>query len=43
MEKVDVYNKRHEKLNYIKEKKELEVGEYRLSCFAWIINDKMNY
>lgn len=37
---VDVYNKRHEKLNYTKEKKELAFGEYRLSCFAWLVNNK---
>ncbi|MDD3341557.1 MAG: NUDIX domain-containing protein [Bacilli bacterium] len=40
MEKVDIYNNRHEKLNYTKGRKELKTGEYRLSCFAWIINDK---
>ena len=40
MELVDVYNKRHEKLNYTKERRELSNGEYRLSCFIWIINDK---
>ena len=39
MELVDVYNERHEKLNYTKEKKKLEQGEYRLSCFVWIINN----
>ena len=39
MELVDVYNIRHEKLNYEKERKELIDGEYRLSCFIWIIND----
>lgn len=39
MEVVDVYNKRHEILNYTKGRKELETGEYRLSCFAWIVND----
>lgn len=39
MEMVDIYNKRHEKLDYTKGRKELEFGEYRLSCFAWIIND----
>lgn len=40
MEFVDVYNKRHEKLNYTKGRKELENGEFRLSCFVWIINDR---
>lgn len=40
MELVDVYNERHEKLNYSKGRKELNDGEYRLSCFIWIINDK---
>lgn len=40
MELVDVYNERHEKLNYSKGRKELNDGEYRLSCFIWVINDK---
>lgn len=40
MELVDVYNNKHEKLNYTKGRKELKDGEYRLSCFVWIINDK---
>lgn len=40
MELVDVYNKRHENLNYTKGRKELKTGEYRISCFAWIINEK---
>lgn len=39
MELVDVYNNRHEKLNYEKGRKELVEGEYRLSCFIWVIND----
>ena len=39
MELVDVYNVRHEKLDYSKSRKELVDGEYRLSCFIWIIND----
>lgn len=39
MEMVDIYNQRHEKLDYVRGRKELERGEYRLSCFAWIIND----
>ena len=40
MEKVDVYNAQHEKLNYSKERYELEQGEYRLSCFVFIINNE---
>ena len=40
MELVDIYNDKHEKLNYTKGRKELEEGEFRLSCFVWIINDK---
>lgn len=40
MELVDIYNNRHEKLNYQKERKSLIEGEYRLSCFIWIINEK---
>ena len=40
MELVDVYNDKHEKLNYTKDRKELKKGEFRLSCFVWIINDK---
>lgn len=40
MELVDVYNKRHEKLNYTKGRRDLTNGEYRLSCFVWIINDE---
>lgn len=39
MELVDIYNDRHENLNYKKERKELDAGEYRLSCFIWVIND----
>jgi 8-oxo-dGTP pyrophosphatase MutT (NUDIX family) len=39
MELVDVYNNKHEKLNYEKDRKELGSGEYRLSCFIWVIND----
>lgn len=39
MELVDIYNNKHEKLNYTKNRKELVDGEYRLSCFVWIIND----
>ena len=40
MELVDIYNDKHEKMNYTKERKELVDGEFRLSCFVWIINDK---
>ena len=40
MELVDIYNNKHEKLNYTKGRKELVEGEFRLSCFVWIINDK---
>lgn len=40
MELVDIYNERHEKLGYTKERKKLTKGEYRLSCFVWIINDE---
>ncbi len=39
MELVDIYNDKHEKLNYTKDRKELTKGEFRLSCFVWIIND----
>ena len=39
MELVDIYNERHENLGYTKERKELKEGEYRLSCFIWVIND----
>ena len=39
MELVDIYNDKHEKLNYKKERKKLVDGEFRLSCFVWIIND----
>ncbi len=40
MELVDIYNNKHEKLDYTKGRKELVDGEFRLSCFVWIINDK---
>lgn len=40
MEQVDVYNERHELLDYTKRRKELIDGEYRLSSFIWVINDK---
>lgn len=39
MELVDVYNDKHELLNYTKGRKELSKGEYHLSSFVWIIND----
>jgi len=39
MELVDIYNNKHQKLNYTKGRKELVDGEFRLSCFVWIIND----
>ena len=39
MELVDIYNDKHEKLNYTKGRKELTDGEYHLSSFVWIIND----
>ena len=38
MELVDIYNNKHEKLGYTKGRKELNDGEFRLSCFVWIIN-----
>lgn len=40
MELVDIYNNKHELTGLKKERKELQNGEYRLSCFVWIINDK---
>lgn len=40
MELVDIYNDKHEKLNYTKVKKKLTEEEFRLSCLVWIINDK---
>ena len=40
MELVDIYNNKHELTGLKKGRKELERGEYRLSCFVWIINDK---
>ena len=40
MEYVDIYNDKHEKLGYTKQRNKLEDGEYRLSCFVWILNDK---
>ncbi len=40
MEYVDVYNNLGEKLNYTKERHNLQRGENRISCFAWIINSQ---
>lgn len=40
MEYVDIYNNKHEYMGYKKGRKELIDGEFRLSCFVWIINDK---
>jgi len=39
MDLVDIYNNKHEKMNYTKGRKELIDGEFRLSCFVWLIND----
>lgn len=39
MELVDIYDNKHELTGLKKKRKELENGEYRLSCFVWIIND----
>ena len=39
MELVDIYNNKHEKLNYTKNRKELIEGEFRLSCFVWVVNE----
>ncbi len=32
MELVDIYNNKHERLNYEKNRKKLEIGEYKLFC-----------
>lgn len=40
MELVDIYNNKHEIMGYTKGRKELVEGEFRLSCFVWILNDK---
>lgn len=40
MELVDIYNDKHEFQNYTKERDKLTKGEFRLSCYIWIINDK---
>ncbi len=39
MELVDVYNNKRESINIKKNRKELVNGEFRLSCFVFIIND----
>ena len=39
MELVDIYDERHKKLGYVKERRKLSEGEFKLSCFAFIIND----
>ena len=39
MELVDVYNNKHERINIKKDRKKLVNGEFRLSCFVFIIND----
>lgn len=41
MEKVDIYNKFREKNGYIKGRKELNKGEYRISTHIWI-KDSLN-
>lgn len=38
MEKVDIYNKRRESMNYFKERGKMEEGEYSLSVHVWILN-----
>ena len=40
MEQVDIYNKFREKVGYIKERKELNKGEYRISVHIWIKNQQ---
>ena len=37
MEKVDVYNKRRENMNILKERGTLEEGEYSISVHVWIL------
>lgn len=39
MEEVDIYNKKREKTGIVKERHELEKGEYRISAHIWIIDD----
>lgn len=41
MEQVDIYNKFREKVGYIKGRKELNKGEYRISVHIWI-KDQQN-
>ena len=41
MEQVDVYNRFREKTGYVKGRKELNEGEFRISVHIWII-DKQN-
>lgn len=38
MEKVDIYNKRRESMNYFKERGKMEEGEYSISVHVWILN-----
>lgn len=38
MELVDVYNKHKEKTGIVKDKDELEIGEFKLTVHVWIIN-----
>ena len=40
MELVDLYDIHHNKINGVKEKKSLVKGEFRLSSFIWVMNDK---
>ena len=40
MEYVDVYNRLRENMGYIKPRKEIQEGEYRISAHIWIVNDK---
>ena len=40
MELVDLYDIHHNKVDGVKEKKSLVKGEFRLSSFIWVMNDK---
>ena len=40
MEKVDIYNRFREKTGNVKERKELNKGEYRISTHIWIIDSQ---
>ena len=40
MEKVDIYNRFREKTGDVKERKELNKGEYRISTHIWIIDSQ---